>query len=105
MTAQEVLNSFYLAYFEWLEAGASEGLENEYGFGRGVGLCSNLGDFSGWGSAPYHLMLDQFKAEGLDKEYPFGGFDLYLEEQSDDTIYLNPQRIEWVAKKVAALRL
>lgn len=103
MTAQEILNKFYLAYWMWLEAGAPE--ENEHTFHRGIGLCGNLTGMKGGTYPVMKLMEQQFNDAGLDALYPFGGYDEYYEEAGEDVNYLNPQRRAWVEKQVSQMNV
>lgn len=86
------LQQFYNDYAAWLDAGAPQ----RKPFGRHMGLCINLWDWS-----EHNINLDielsnQFKDGGLDEDYPFGGetqFDIDLENRA---MHTNPLRIKWV---------
>jgi hypothetical protein len=104
MTAQETLDKFYRTYCMWIVAGAP--VDNEYAFHRGVGLCSNIfGEDVFIADRAREIMTSQFLLSGLDKDYPFGGEDIYHAESEMDAHYLNYERIAWVRKQVEAAQL
>lgn len=98
------LIQFLAAWLEWAESGA----ESEELFASDAGLCWN---FRRWmvrkcGATFGEALLAEeelqraFVADGLSKNYPFGGEDTYCEECD---LYLVPQnlsRLAWVRSKV-----
>jgi hypothetical protein len=100
----EHLKAFLAAYLGWVDAGAVE----DGCFMRGTGLCNNFEYWLaergiGLSDAEYeiHLLSKQFKSEGLDQHYPFGGEDAYDEAMVKGEQHLNAARIAWVRSKVA----
>lgn len=84
------LQQFYNDYAAWLDAGAPEGRP----FDRGYGLCHNLGKFA---DRDAHIeMTRQFEAAGLDIDYPFTGRYQFETDFDNETMHLNPKRIQWV---------
>lgn len=95
---EEILTSFYCAYWTWLKDGAPAFNEND--FASCYGLCQNL---VRWGMRSdivirpaLKLMKEQFFNAGLDIEYPFGGAMLYCEEQDSESCHTNQYRRLWV---------
>lgn len=104
LTPQEILNSFYIAYWAWLQDGAKE---DSNGFSRRQGLCSNLWRYGGY-TTPTHqavnLMLFQFVSATLNEDHPFNATgDAYWKETKMLMAHTNPKRIEWVRNKVSQL--
>lgn len=89
-----MLKAFYQAYAAWLDAGAPS-LEP---FSRHSGLCGNLTRFTDDWHPVLDEMVAQFKAAGLDYEYPFSSEDDYYVQCHYGTQHLNTERIEWVRK-------
>ena len=85
------LQQFYNDYAAWLDAGAPE---DDKHFTRGEGLCSQAM------KPPYRVHLSEIKKQfveaGLDSLYPFGGEYQFDIEFEDETMHLNPLRIQWV---------
>ena len=100
-------------YRDWLEAGAPE----HPVFNRHWGLCASVGkyalvskrriasfsDASAWYGKVRTKFEGMFVLEGLDRDYPFGGPDLYFRETRNDTCHLNPLRRAWVYAAIARL--
>lgn len=89
---------FYSALQSWIDSGCPH--ENSYGFYRGVGICSNLGDFARRENfSDYQIMslLGDLKAQwesaDLDRVFPFNQDTDYNEEKNK---YINPQRLAWI---------
>ncbi len=105
MTALELLDDFYAAYFKWLENGAVE--IDCTGFMRFTGLCSNLNEYAYMEGYSFNLregakeiMRYQFETMGLNKDYPFDSKDSYELGYVNRDMHLNPQRIAWVKDRV-----
>lgn len=96
----EELKQFYVAYKEWLDAGAPDGRP----FERCRGLCPNLKAFydnSGLASDLRVEMCSQFSKAGLSEIYPFGSID-YKRRRRTETQHLHPLRVRWVEEHANA---
>ena len=72
------------------------------------GLCRNTYKFLPDGYvAPEKLrreLVESFKADGLDPDYPFNSVaEDYDDESSSRTVWKNPQRLAWVKKHAETL--
>lgn len=105
ITPQEILNSFYIAYWAWLQDGAP--VRNKHQFMRGLGLCANLTGMATheWENlySAKDIMRAQFISCGMDDSFPFNEQDDYFNESGEHACYRNPRRIEWVRNKVSQL--
>lgn len=100
MKQSELLTEFYLAYADWLDAGAPD----EKPFYRSGGLCWMLSHYLSCHGIPRkergqlaNELEDQFEAAGLNHLFPFNdGEDGFSNEEETDTMHLNSRRIKWV---------
>ena len=88
---------FLKDYYAWLQAGAPD---NEP-FSRKVGLCSNINEKYGFDAK---LTLRRTLRDTMkDAVYPFNkNGNEYNDEVENQTMHLNPKRIEWVKKMINA---
>jgi hypothetical protein len=106
--SQKRLNSFYVDYYNWLQSGA----EDKKPFRRRYGLCVNIDLYCKW------MDINLQGAEDMQQEFqeqlqenelclalPFNKDhpEYYLESQND-TMHLNPLRIQWIKDRVESLR-
>lgn len=96
----DTLKAFYVAYWEWVKAGAPDGNP----FARFDGLCGNLARFLRLFRCNYELKRDvreelsrQFSKAGLDKTFPFGERSYFMRRDRDSQ-HLHKPRIDWVRK-------
>lgn len=85
-----LLNDFYHAWWDWVEAGAPE--ENEFGFDSCLGLCSSVERYSrveNWTPSEWHEarldMQRQFDYYDLDPIFPFNKDSYDYEMETDKT--------------------
>lgn len=102
LTPDEQLLEFLLDWNDWRLAGAPEWQT----FSRATGLCDA---FVRWQQAKQLpitavVLLARFEDDNLDINYPFGGGAEYDYDGCNDTMHLNPKRISWVLKTIAALQ-
>jgi hypothetical protein len=100
----ELMRKFLTAYIEWVDAGAPQGRP----FARGAGLCYGVDVFCEEQPEPdvaYDFVCRElkrmFRADGLDRVYPFGDA-AYDECAVKDTQHLHQPRIDWIKSKLAA---
>jgi hypothetical protein len=91
----EELKQFLSDYLAWVDAGAPPSKP----FERGYGLCSNTFYFDGDWEAVDNELSALFKADGLDRVYPFGK-EAYEEASVNDTHHLYQPRIDWIKSKL-----
>ena len=89
----KTLKEFYQAYAAWLDAGAPQNKP----FIRNAGLCHNLSIFTKDYERLLNEMRSEFKAAGLDADYPFNIDEAHYTYSSRTMMhYMNYKRIEWV---------
>jgi hypothetical protein len=93
----EHLKAYLSAYAAWVDAGAPDGEP----FDRCIGLCTNILNWEGRPPGLVAGLKAAFKADGLDKRYPFGGEDQYDAAADNNEQHLNEQRLAWVRSKIA----
>jgi len=99
------LDGFYLSYLSWITDGAPA----HDIFTRCNGLCDNYRDYfrslyrDRGATDALSEMVQSFRNAGLDRLYPFnhGSPYAFSEECNMELAHENPQRIEWVRKKIA----
>lgn len=107
MKQSDELTAFYQAYRDWVNAGApidcQETDDNQYGFSRGSGLCSNLryycSNYGCYGVRNTYVseMQGQFYRAGLHIRYPFNATPHHYQiEMGKDACHLNKERMQWV---------
>jgi len=99
------LYEFLSAWLEW--ATETHGYQAPHGlpFLRCDGLCASTHRYF-----PCFIDADLveaelgklFRAEGLDKSYPFGGMAVHDRETREETVHLNEARLAWVRAKLSA---
>lgn len=87
-----VPTEFYDEILAWIE----EGTPIHKFFSGQFGLCSSFANWNAehggeFSAAP---LKEEFKAAGLDADFPFGG--LYFAESFADKLYSNPDRLAWI---------
>lgn len=95
----EELKAFYIAYRDWLDAGAP----NYEPFARHDGLCSNIGrlykvEKPGDTTLRRRLrdeLSAQFRAARLDSTFPFGERSYHMRHDKDSQ-HLHKPRVKWV---------
>ena len=91
-----MLEEYLQSVQAWIDAGKSEGKP----FWRNEGLCGNAYCFAGCPDAAFELRCElrrAFAASGLKHSTPFNdSYADFLREVSSKSIYLNPQRLEWL---------
>lgn len=95
-----VLAQFYREYYNWAVAKIPDRK-----FNKVLGLCNNFGVWAGAHGMNVNrqehlrkIMRNQFEAENLDRQFPFGGRCKYLEESRASSQHLNKQRLAFVKK-------
>lgn len=100
-----LMDCFYKAYQEWLDAGAPDGDEV---FSRGIGLCGLLKRYCDRKLPEFGLVIvaagkvrlkGHFAVCGMDVVYPFGR--IYTIECDNRMMHLNTARRKWVKERVA----
>lgn len=109
MTADQLLNKFYMAYAQWLREGAIDTDPNGRLFFRTAGVRGNLMAYAtsleqvqlGWDAIA--VLVEQYKAAGLNPVFPFNDpgsvTDNLAAEIERHECHINEARLEWVFGK------
>lgn len=94
----DLLREFLQAWLDWADEGAAQCAP----FYREYGLCLNVHAYQGYNYTLLRELHALFRAEGLDKDYPFGSYGEYDELSDRYEQHLYEPRLAWVRNKLAA---
>ncbi len=102
---EQLLLEFYTEYLKWVDSGTEKG----FPFETHEGLCSSLERYLTSRGLDFNecdkvvkIMAGQFIEAGLNSFYPFNTDKAeYQDECEENSVHLNPARIQWVRDRVA----